>query len=112
MAATVANRSAVTPKLYTSLTTQVIKGYDPPPPGTLSALRSMMREAVTSGTAANLSRYGSVAGKTGTAQYGDGTTSHGWFAGYRGDVAFAVLVEAAGSSAPAVTVSGKFLGGI
>jgi cell division protein FtsI/penicillin-binding protein 2 len=39
-----------------------------------------------------------VYGKTGTAQYGNGPNppSHGWFIGYRGDVAFAVLVEGGG----------------
>jgi len=40
-----------------------------------------------------------VYGKTGTAQYGTGTHSHGWFIGYRGDVAFAVLVEGGGLGA-------------
>ena len=40
-------------------------------------------------------------GKTGTAQYGTGPDppSHGWFIGYRGDLAFAVLVEGGGTGA-------------
>ncbi|GAA4230151.1 hypothetical protein GCM10022254_24280 [Actinomadura meridiana] len=37
-----------------------------------------------------------TAGKTGTAELGDGQT-HAWFIGYRGDVAFSVFVEAGGS---------------
>ena len=39
-----------------------------------------------------------VYGKTGTAQYGNGPNppSHGWFIGYRGDLAFVVLVEGGG----------------
>ncbi|MFC5289201.1 penicillin-binding transpeptidase domain-containing protein [Actinokineospora guangxiensis] len=109
MSATVANGAPVTPKLYSNLATRVITAYDSPPPATTSALRTMMRRTVTSGTASNLAGYGPVAGKTGTAQYGDGSTSHGWFTGYRNDVAFAVLVEAAGTSTPALTVSAKFL---
>ncbi|MGH3434696.1 MAG: penicillin-binding transpeptidase domain-containing protein, partial [Thermocrispum sp.] len=53
-----------------------------------------------------------VHGKTGTAQFGDGTHAHGWFAGYRGDVAFAVLVVGGESSGPAVEVSKAFLSGL
>ena len=51
-------------------------------------------------------------GKTGTAQFGDGTHSHGWFVGYRGTMAFAVLVVDGGSSKAAVAVSGTFLGAL
>jgi cell division protein FtsI/penicillin-binding protein 2 len=42
-----------------------------------------------------------VCGKTGTAHYGNGPSppSHGWFIGYRGDLAFAVLVEGVGLGA-------------
>ncbi|GGS38271.1 penicillin-binding transpeptidase domain-containing protein [Actinokineospora fastidiosa] len=112
MAATVARGDAVTPRLYDELETQVNRGYEAPAPGTVAALRTMMRAVVTSGTGSALGRYGAVAGKTGTAQFGDGRVAHGWFAGYRGDVAFAVLVEGAGTSGPAVTAVGRFLGGL
>jgi cell division protein FtsI/penicillin-binding protein 2 len=30
---------------------------------------------------------------------GDGSSAHGWFIGYRGDLAFAVLVEGGGTGA-------------
>ena len=50
--------------------------------------------------------------KTGTAQFGDGSRSHGWFVGYRGDLAFAVLLTDAGSSKPAVQAAHRFLAGI
>lgn len=112
MAATVARGGAVVPSLYSDLETEVTRGYRGPPAGAVSALRTMMRAVVTSGTATSLGRYGAVAGKTGTAQYGDGAASHGWFAGYRGDLAFAVLVEGAGESGPAVATVGRFLGGL
>ncbi|MDQ3578612.1 MAG: penicillin-binding transpeptidase domain-containing protein, partial [Actinomycetota bacterium] len=56
----------------------------------LTAVRDMMREVVTTGTASALLPFPDVRGKTGTAQFGDGTRSHGWFAGYSGDLAFAV----------------------
>ena len=65
----------------------------------LGTLRPMMRAVVTSGTAAGVGFPPGVYGKTGTAQYGTGTHSHGWFIGYRGDVAFAVLVEGGGFGA-------------
>jgi cell division protein FtsI/penicillin-binding protein 2 len=72
----------------------------------------MMREVVTAGTARALAGSGEVYGKTGTAQFGDGTRSHGWFVGYRGDLAFAVLVVDAGSSAPAVQTAARLLAAI
>ena len=65
----------------------------------LDTLRPMMRAVVTSGTAAGVGFPPGVYGKTGTAQYGTGTNSHGWFIGYRGDLAFAVLVEGGGLGA-------------
>ena len=51
-------------------------------------------------------------GKTGEAQFGDGTDSHSWFVGYRGDVAFATLIVGGGSSAYAVQMAGQFLGAL
>jgi cell division protein FtsI/penicillin-binding protein 2 len=68
-------------------------------PAILGTLRPMMRAVATSGTAAGVGFPAGVYGKTGTAQYGNGTHSHGWFIGYRGDVAFAVLVEGGGFGA-------------
>ncbi len=56
-----------------------------------AALRTMMRAVVTSGTAAGAGLPGGTAGKTGTAEFADGT--HAWFIGYRDDVAFAVFVQ-------------------
>ena len=70
-------------------------------PAILGTLRPMMRAVVTSGTAAGVGFPPGVYGKTGTAQYGTGANppSHGWFIGYRGDLAFAVLVEGGGTGA-------------
>ncbi|WP_091628174.1 penicillin-binding transpeptidase domain-containing protein [Amycolatopsis saalfeldensis] len=78
-------------------------------PDVLDALRSMMRDVVTEGTATGLRGLPDVRGKTGTAQFGDGTHSHGWFVGYQGDLAFAVLLTDAGSSKPAVEAADRFL---
>lgn len=80
-----------------------------PSPEVIEALRAMMSETVESGTATAVSDIDGLGGKTGTAQYGDGTQSHGWFIGTYKDVAFAVLLTGAGSSKPAVEVAGEFL---
>jgi hypothetical protein len=73
----------------------------PVSPGILTVLRPMMRAVVTSGTAAGVGFPPDVYGKTGTAEYGSGPSppSHGWFIGFRGDLAFAVLVEGGGLGA-------------
>jgi cell division protein FtsI/penicillin-binding protein 2 len=72
-------------------------------------LATMMRETVTDGSASQLADMPDVTGKTGTAQFGDGTRSHGWFIGTRGDLAFAVLVVGGETSRPAVDAAGRFL---
>lgn len=62
----------------------------------VETLRRLMRLVVTEGSAADLADAPGppVHGKTGTAEYGDETPprTHAWFAGYQGDLAFAVLV--------------------
>ena len=70
-------------------------------PAILDTLRPMMRAVVTSGTAAGVGFPAGVYGKTGTAEYGTGPhpPTHAWFIGYRGDLAFAVLVEGGGTGA-------------
>jgi cell division protein FtsI/penicillin-binding protein 2 len=65
----------------------------------LAALHTMMTEVVTSGTGTSAEVPGqNIAGKTGTAEFGNANppTTHAWFIGYRGDLAFAVLVEGGG----------------
>ncbi|GAA2598456.1 penicillin-binding transpeptidase domain-containing protein [Dactylosporangium fulvum] len=77
----------------------------------LDALRQMMREVVTVGTADQLKNLpGDLRGKTGTAEYdNDPAHTHSWFMGYRGDIAFCVFVENGGAStAAAVPIAGKF----
>jgi len=67
----------------------------------LNTLRPMMNAVVTIGTASGVGFPPDVYGKTGTAEYGTAKPpkSHGWFIGYRGDLAFAVLVEGGGYGA-------------
>ncbi|WP_405085224.1 penicillin-binding transpeptidase domain-containing protein [Microbispora sp. NBC_01389] len=78
----------------------------------VKGLRSMMRAVVSKGTARKAGLPSGTAGKTGTAEFGTGPTleSHAWFMGYRGDVAFAVVVEAGGMGGDvAAPVAARFL---
>jgi hypothetical protein len=79
------------------------------PAAVVDSLRAMMRLTVTEGTATELDDIDGLGGKTGTAEFGDNTHSHGWFAGIVGDIAFATLVVGGDTSEPAVKVSGEFL---
>ena len=98
-----------TPILVRGIPTQTALGPVPPVPRDVAdAVRAMTREAVTTGTAKFLADQGQLFGTTGTAEDGP-TGADGWFVGFRGDVAFATLVVGAGSTAPALDVSGRFL---
>ncbi|WP_206793497.1 penicillin-binding transpeptidase domain-containing protein [Amycolatopsis sp. MtRt-6] len=109
MAATVAAGKAITPRLWHDLPTTVVKGYSPPPASALGEVRKLMRAVVTSGTGRAAGAAGNVFGKTGTAQFGDGSNATGWFVGYRDKVAFAVVLENSNDSGPAVQLATKFL---
>jgi cell division protein FtsI/penicillin-binding protein 2 len=82
------------------------------PPEATQPLRAMMRAVVSSGTgtAARLEGDPPVAGKTGSAQFGDGSATHAWFVGFRGDLAFAVVIEGGGGGGGvAAPVAAAFL---
>jgi Penicillin binding protein transpeptidase domain/Penicillin-binding Protein dimerisation domain len=84
----------------------------PIPPTVDQELKNMMRAVVTSGTADVLQFPGVVFGKTGTAEYGGGPNppTHAWFIGWRGTVAFAVIVEGGGFGASvAAPIAANFL---
>ncbi|MDG3013956.1 penicillin-binding transpeptidase domain-containing protein [Speluncibacter jeojiensis] len=103
-AATVAHGSTPVPQLINGVPTTVTGGPGAPiSPAMVDGLRPMMREVVTSGTGAAIAGEGEVYGKTGEAEIDGG--SHAWFAGYRGDLAFATLIVAGGSSDNAVGVT-------
>ncbi|NUR90125.1 MAG: cell division protein FtsI, partial [Nonomuraea sp.] len=79
------------------------------------ALRDLMPAVISEGTAHAVRFPAGTAGKTGTAEYGSGKEppTHSWFIGYRGDLAFAVIVEGGGTGAAvAAPVSARFLSGL
>jgi len=108
-AATVAKGTMPMPTLLRGQPAKADANPPPVPQPVLDSVRQMMREVVAYGTATHVNNIPGVAGKTGTAQFGDGVHSHGWFVGYRGDLAFAVLLLGAEKSTPAVDVAGTFL---
>ena len=99
-AATVAAGKTPVPQLIEGRQTIVTGDQTPITPKMLDGLRPMMRLVVTNGTADDLQSAGDVSGKTGEAEFSGG--SHSWFAGYRGDMAFAALIVGGGSSEYAV----------
>ena len=99
-AATVAAGKTPTPRLISGTETAETGDHPPISPAMLDGLRTMMRLVVTNGTARDIAGSGEVYGKTGEAEFQGG--SHAWFAGYRGDLAFAALIVGGGSSEYAV----------
>lgn len=87
----------------------------PLPDGVKDDLHAMMAAVVTKGTAKAAGLPSASYGKTGTAEYGTGDKldSHAWFMGFKGDVAFAVVVEGGGGGGKvAAPIAAAFLRGL
>jgi cell division protein FtsI/penicillin-binding protein 2 len=110
VAATVAAGKTPVPQLIEGRPTQMSGDAAPISPKMVDALRPMMQLVVTNGTAKDLNGSGDVRGKTGEAEFNGG--SHAWFAGYRGDLAFAALIVGGGSSEYAVRMCRDMLNGL
>ncbi|GAB3686231.1 hypothetical protein GCM10027589_55040 [Actinocorallia lasiicapitis] len=123
VAAAAADGTWRSPRLVTSeLAGQALDagGRTPEPdhpldPGVRKALHVLMPAVVSEGTAHAVSFPAGTAGKTGTAEFGSGENppAHAWFIGYKGDVAFSVIVEDGGAGAEAAApIAAKFLGAL
>ncbi|GII82450.1 hypothetical protein Ssi03_04400 [Sphaerisporangium siamense] len=113
VAAAVADGSWRPPTLVPALPQKAAP--QPLPPGVAGHLRTMMAAVVTKGTAKRAGLPAGTVGKTGTAEFGTGPKldSHAWFIGFRGEVAFAVVVEAGGMGGEvAAPVAARFLRGL
>lgn len=107
--ASLGHGSTITPTLVVGQPTTSSPPSAPIPRVITDDLRAMMLQTVSDGTATALRDVPGLGGKTGTAEFGDNTHAHGWFAGIVGDIAFATLVVGGDTSTPAVTVTGDFL---
>jgi cell division protein FtsI/penicillin-binding protein 2 len=115
VAATVANGQWHHPTLVAGEAAEPANPPDPLDPEVATTLRTLMRQVVTSGTAAPAKLPAGTGGKTGTAEFGTGDPlpTHAWFIGFRGDLAFAVVVEDGGVGGKvAAPVAARFLRGL
>jgi cell division protein FtsI/penicillin-binding protein 2 len=109
-AATVAAGKTPVPQLIEGRPTTMTGGGAAITEQMIDGLRPMMQLVVTNGTAKDLRGSGDVRGKTGEAEFQGG--SHAWFAGYRGDLAFAALIVGGGGSETAVRMTRDMLKGL
>ena len=99
VAATVASGTWRAPQLVVDPAPAPPPTPKPLPVPVADALRTMMASVVTSGTAeAAFKDFPGppVSGKTGTAETADPAKTDAWFVGFRGDLAFAVVVQNGG----------------
>jgi cell division protein FtsI/penicillin-binding protein 2 len=88
-------------------------GATPLTAGVQGPLKELMGLVVSEGTAAGQGLPAGVAGKTGTAEFGNQGKTHAWFIGFQGDLAFAVLVEGGGVGGQvAAPIAAAFLGAL
>ena len=114
VAAAVASGQWHSPVLTTDPAPQQLTAT-PLAPAVLDNLRTFMAGVVApGGTAAGAKLPAGTLGKTGTAETGAPTApTHAWFIGYRGDVAFAVIVEDGGVGGEvAAPLAASFLNGL
>lgn len=91
----------VAPDGTTTTPEETVLTYQVEDPASIAVVQDALRATVTEGSARSLASFPvEVAAKTGTAQFGDGTTTHAWFTAYAPfqdpEIAIAVIVEGGG----------------
>lgn len=104
--------TVVTPRVVSTATSTPTSA--PISSETISAIRTALRQTITSGTATSLQSVRvPVAGKTGTAQFSRVKEPHSWFAGFAPfetpRIVIAVIIEEGGDRGLAVTVARQFM---
>lgn len=87
----------------------------PLPSAVIAGLQPMMAQVVLDGTAAGTGLPPGTHAKTGTAEYGSGRPqpTDAWLIGYRGDVAFAMVLQGTGNGGPTDgPIVARFLDGL
>lgn len=119
MAATAATGNMPVPVLIRGQKTTVDQPVPPRGAAARAGLRTLMRAVVSDGTARILQDVGSgtnlVYAKTGTAEFSDAKGdihAHAWTVGFRGDLAFSVLIVGGDTSKRTNVVAEQFLAAI
>jgi hypothetical protein len=108
VAAEVDSGSWHAPQILAGATDTVSKPGAALDPRALSALRSLMRSAVSSGAAQAANTPGTpVYGQVGLVHSGSGWMS--WFVGYRGNIAFTVIESGRTAELSAAALAGTFV---
>jgi len=102
--------------VLTTLPAPKVPKVAPIDPGVVATLRAFMASVVESGgTAAGAGLPPGTFGKTGTAEFGNANPpqTHAWFIGFRGNLAFAVVVEGGGvGGRVAAPLAARFLNAV
>jgi hypothetical protein len=101
VAAAVDTGTVRSPRLVSGAPADTAPGH-PLPAAVTAGLQQMMSLVVTSGTAAGTGLPAGTHAKTGTAEYGSGSPqpTDAWLIGYRGDLAFAMVLQGTGNGGP------------
>ncbi len=112
MAATAATGNMPMPTLIRGSRTTIDQSAPARSAATRSGIKTLMRAVVTDGTARVLQDAGTVYAKTGTADFVDAkgvNHAHAWTVGFRGDLAFSVLIVAGDTSKRTNVIADTFL---
>lgn len=112
MAATAAGNDMPMPTLIRGTKTTIDQPAPPRSATARTGIKTLMRAVVTEGTGTLLADSGNVSAKTGTADFIDAQGAdhaHAWTLGFRGDLAFSILIVGGNSSVRTTAIAAAFL---